>query len=145
MLILTWRPDLTQQCILALELDILQQLTQEERRNARSKASASLTKGSSAGVDLSGKIVTVHLLDNDFLLHDAFSIFECVMTALAPAYDSMPSTSDDKIKLLLKEMQSDPDASPMESMTNSIVSKIRVRLHSNLPRIVLRSLTPRFE
>ena len=99
----------------------------------------SSTKGSSAGVDQSGKIVTIHLLDKEFLLHDAFSIFECFMTALAPAYDSMPSTSDDKIKLLLKEMQSDPDSSPMESMTNSIVSKIRVRL-SILSRTVLRSL-----
>jgi len=112
--------------LLALELDVLQQLNREERRSARySKTNTHLTKGSSAGVDQSGKIVTIHLLDKVFLLHDAFSIFECIMTALAPAYDSMPSTSDEKIKGLLKEMQSDPDSSPMESMTNSIVSKIR--------------------
>ncbi len=79
--------------------------------------------GGTAGVDSSGNVVVVLLLDPDYMLHDAFSLFECIMTALAPSYDAIPS-GDEVTKTMLKITKAERGESLMEAMTSSFISKI---------------------
>jgi hypothetical protein len=60
------------------------------------------TDGCRAGVDSSGNIVVVRLLDPEYILHDAFSLFECIMTSLAHAYDAIPA-GDITAEVMLEE------------------------------------------
>jgi TBC1 domain family protein 5 len=55
----------------------------------------------------------VHLLDPEYIIHDAFTLFETVMDALASAYDVVQIDVDGA------------SAGCLEAMTSSIVSKIR--------------------
>ncbi|KAL7463919.1 hypothetical protein ACHAXS_004270 [Conticribra weissflogii] len=80
--------------------------------------------GGTAGVDSSGNVVVVRLLDPDYMLHDAFSLFECIMTALAPSYDAIPS-GDEVTETMLEIAKAERGESPMEAMTSSFISKIR--------------------
>eukprot|EP00957_Ditylum_brightwellii_P043578 3303505-Ditylum_brightwellii.AAC.1 len=59
----------------------------------------------------------VRILDAAKIMHDAFILFECVMSSLAPAYDAQIIQSAEQ-----RDYQSE---SPMEVMSRSIVSKIR--------------------
>lgn len=80
--------------------------------------------GGTAGVDSSGNVVVVRLLDPDYMLHDAFSLFECIMTALAPSYDAIPC-GDEVTENILEIAKAERGESPMEAMTSSFISKIR--------------------
>ncbi|KAL7541659.1 hypothetical protein ACHAXR_011116 [Thalassiosira sp. AJA248-18] len=117
--------------LLALEMDLLEQAIVTERKRWRRNSlcfgisgQGADSDGGMAGVDSSGNIVVVRLLDPDYILHDAFNLFECIMTSLAPAYDAMP-VGDEMAAALLEEAKTERDESPMELMTSSIVSKIR--------------------
>jgi len=119
--------------LLALEMDLLEQAISNERKSWRrgslsfglpSKRTATGPHGGMAGVDSSGNLVVVRLLDENYILHDAFSLFEYIMTALAPAYDVIPA-GDEAAAAMLEEAKTERGESPMESMTSSIVSKIR--------------------
>lgn len=130
--------------LLVLEMDLLQQATEDEKKRLMteslspmgmsrfgSEGSACKTSGEStiegggmAGVDSSGNIVVIRLLDTEHLLHDAFNIFECIMMALAPAYDAIP-VGDETTATLMEAAKIERGESPMEQMTSSIVSKIR--------------------
>lgn len=80
--------------------------------------------GGTAGVDSSGNVVVVQLLDPNYILHDAFSLFECIMMAMAPAYDGIPS-GDEVTAAMLELAKEERGESPMEAMTSSFVSKIQ--------------------
>jgi len=112
--------------LLALEMDLLEQSIISERKKWRSSSLRNsfllLSKdeepdGGRAGVDSSGNRVVVRLLDPNYMLHDAFCLFETIMTALCPAYDALPAGAE--------EAKTEQGESPMEAMTCSIVSKIR--------------------
>ena len=119
--------------LLALEMDLLDQQKSIERRQQRRNSgsfglpSKEKNEGSMAGVDSSGNIVIVNLVDADYILHDAYNLFECIMTSLAPAYDVIPETGDDDAvqAAILGESDTALGDSPMEMMTSSIISKIR--------------------
>jgi len=119
--------------LLALEMDLLEQsIIMERKKWRRSSVSFGLPrKGAKsdgniarAGVDSSGNIVVVRLLDPNYILHDTFNLFENIMTALSPAYDAIPA-GDDMANSMLEEAKTELGESPMELMTSSIVSKIR--------------------
>ncbi|KAL3799965.1 hypothetical protein HJC23_007438 [Cyclotella cryptica] len=111
--------------LLVLEMDLMEHAVALERKRWRTDVLSSLgmspkledgssrKEGGVAGVDSSGNIVVVHLLDSEYILHDAFTLFECVMEALASAYDSAPTGEEET------------SAGCLEAMTSSIVSKIR--------------------
>ena len=98
--------------------------TKDSNTYQRRHSVAGVDSGGMAGVDSSGNVVVVRLLDPDFILHDVFSIFECIMTALAPAYDAIPS-GDDATAAMLEVAKEERGESPMEAMTSSFISKIR--------------------
>ena len=106
--------------LLALEMDLKELAVAKERNKWGVDLLSSLdgpinnaeNHGGMAGVDSSGNIVVVRLLDPDYLLHDAFALFECVMDALASAYD-------------VQEGDNGASTGCLEAMTSSIVSKIR--------------------
>jgi len=118
--------------LLALEMDLLEQtITMERTRWTRDSLCFGLPKkgggegeGGVAGVDSSGNLVVIRLLDEEYILHDAFTLFEYIMTSLAPAYDAIPA-GDEMAASMLEEANEERGESPMESMTNSILSKIR--------------------
>ncbi|KAL7513888.1 hypothetical protein ACHAXN_011613 [Cyclotella atomus] len=104
--------------LLALEIDLMESAIAKERRQWRNDmlsphdVGGNSVDGGLAGVDASGNIVVVHLLDPDYIMHDAFTLFECVMESLALAYD-------------VQEGGDGTSAGCLEGMTSSIVSKIR--------------------
>jgi len=121
--------------LLALEMDLLEQAITTERNSWRDNStsfgllkdkdsSGKAAHGGMAGVDSSGNLVVVRLLDEKYILHDAFNVFEHIMTSLAPAYDAIP-LGDEAAQSILEEAKAERGESPMESMTSSIVSKIR--------------------
>ena len=113
--------------LLALEMDILEQSVKRENDNWKRdimEMRRSSNKGGMAGVDSSGQIVVVRLLDQNYLLHDAFALFECIMSALAPAYDAIPG-GEEATSAILEKAKRERGESPMEAMTSCIVSKIR--------------------
>lgn len=115
--------------LLALEMDLLDQCVQKEKKNWKQldllRKSSGSGGGGMAGVDSFGQIVKVRLLDQNYLLHDAFALFECVMSALAPAYDAIPSGADHCIAAMLEKAKVERGESPMEAMVSKIMSKIR--------------------
>lgn len=120
--------------LLALEMDLLELHITQDRNSWResstsfglpkNKDQGEVTRGGMAGVDASGNLVVVRLIDQNYILHDAFNLFEHIMTSLAPAYDAIP-LEDDTAQSMLEEAKTERDESPMESMTSNIVSKIR--------------------
>ncbi|KAL7548775.1 hypothetical protein ACHAWF_017250 [Thalassiosira exigua] len=123
--------------LLALEMDLLEQSVAAERRRwRRTSLSYGISNGvdglgdeddgtgGMAGLDAAGNVVVVRLLDPDRLLHDAFTLFECVMTSLAPAYDAIPA-GDDAAAALLERAKAERGENPMEAVTSSVVSKLR--------------------
>ena len=113
--------------LLALEMDILEQSVKRENDKPKRdivEMRRSSNKGGMAGVDSSGQIVVVRLLDQNYLLHDAFALFECIMSALAPAYDAIPA-NEEATSAILEKAKRERGESPMEAMTSCIVSKIR--------------------
>jgi len=118
--------------LLALEMDLLEQCVEKEKNNwkrdimelRRSGMGNRGGGGGMAGVDSSGQIVVVRLLDQNYLLHDAFALFECVMSALAPAYDAIPA-GEDATAAILEKAKEERGESPMEAMVLKIMSKIR--------------------
>ncbi len=115
--------------LLALEMDLLEQSVQREKHNWKQdimelRRSSISTGGGMAGVDSSGQIVVVRLLDQKYLVHDAFALFECVMSALAPAYDAIP-LGEDATTAILEKAKMERGESPMEAMVSKIMSKIR--------------------
>ena len=137
--------------LLALEMDLLDKANRIDRKNLRRSALSfglanvrrdSLDNGSIAGVNSSGNIVVVYLLDENYILHDAYNIFECIMTALQPAYDVVPAGDDEVAAAAMMGEHERGDGasyaasdtsgdeleqgeSPMEIMVSSIISKIR--------------------
>jgi hypothetical protein len=113
--------------LLALEMDILEQSVKKENDNWKRdimEMRRSSNKGGMAGVDSSGQIVVIRLLDQNYLLHDAFALFECIMSALAPAYDAIPG-GEEATSAILEKAKRERGDTPMEHMTSCIVSKIR--------------------
>ena len=113
--------------LLALEMDLLEQSVQKEKNNWKRdimELRRSSEQGGMAGVDDSGQIVTVRLLDRNYILHDAFALFECVMSALAPAYDAIPA-GEEETAAILEKAKLERGESPMEAMVSKIMSKIR--------------------
>eukprot|EP00984_Skeletonema_dohrnii_P023089 scaffold12186_cov150-Skeletonema_dohrnii-CCMP3373.AAC.2 len=117
--------------LLALEMDLLEQCVEKEKNNwkrdimeLRRSGMGNGGGGGMAGVDSSGQIVVVRLLDQNYLLHDAFALFECVMSALAPAYDAIPA-GEDATAAILEKAKEERGESPMEAMVLKIMSKIR--------------------
>jgi TBC1 domain family protein 5 len=104
--------------LLVLEMDLTEYSLGAERRKWRDASNGGSEPGGMAGVDSSGNIVVVRLLDEKYAMHDAFTLFECVMEALTASYDvemgDRESISSDNIP-----------RGCLEAMTNSIVSKIR--------------------
>ena len=101
--------------LLALEIDLMELAVAKEKKKLISSIEGNEdddNNGGMAGVDSSGNIVVVRLLDPDFILHDAFTLFECIMDALASAYDVVEGVDGNS-------------AGCLEAMTSSIVSKIR--------------------
>ena len=102
--------------LLALEMDLMELAVAKEKKKWKldfiTGNEDDDNHGGKAGVDSSGNIVVVRLLDPEFIVHDAFTIFECVMDALASAYDVV-------------EGNEGSSAGCLEAMTSSIVSKIR--------------------
>lgn len=91
--------------LLAFEMDMLEYVNSAERKSGGVDSFSSKgkdTDGGKAGVDSSGKIVVVRLLDPEYILHDAFSLFECIMTSLAHAYDAVPA-GDETAQVMLEE------------------------------------------
>jgi hypothetical protein len=91
--------------LLAFEMDMLEYVNFTERRRGAVGSFFSKgmdTDGCRAGVDLSGNIVVVRLLDPEYILHDAFTLFECIMTSLAHAYDAIPA-GDKTAEVMLEE------------------------------------------
>ena len=108
--------------LLALETDLMEHTISKERNNwkmgllsqlsAPDNSESNRNTGCMAGVDSSGNIVVVHLLDAQYILHDAFTLFEFIMDALASSYDVVQDINGASTGCL-------------EAMTSSIVSKIR--------------------
>lgn len=108
--------------LLALEADLMEHAIAEDRNNwkigllsplaAPDSGKNNRNTGCMAGVDSSGNVVVVHLLDAQYILHDAFTLFEFIMDALASSYDVVQDINGVSTGCL-------------EAMTSSIVSKIR--------------------
>ncbi|EED87430.1 small GTPase, partial [Thalassiosira pseudonana CCMP1335] len=97
--------------LLVLEMDLLQQATEDEKKRLMTESLSPM------GMSRFGS-------EGKHLLHDAFNIFECIMMALAPAYDAIP-VGDETTATLMEAAKIERGESPMEQMTSSIVSKIR--------------------
>ena len=119
--------------LLAIEMDLLYQARSAYRKQMRkSQTSFGFTnnytdknerEGSMAGVDDKGNMVVVKLLDPEYILHDAYNLFECIMTALAPAYDVIPVGDDEAAAAMMDNNEAtnttggEDKESPMEIMT----------------------------
>ncbi|KAL3827275.1 hypothetical protein ACHAXA_004750 [Cyclostephanos tholiformis] len=92
--------------LLAFEMDLLEyNVNSAERGRWDTNLVSSNDEdvdGCRAGVDSSENVVAVRLIDPEYILHDAFNLFECIMTTLAHAYDVIP-TGDDSSDAILKE------------------------------------------
>jgi len=120
--------------LLAIEMDLLYLARTAHRKQIRkSQTSFGFTnntanknnerEGSMAGVDDKGNMVVVKLLDPEYILHDAYNLFECIMTALAPAYDVIPVGDDEAAAAMMDNNEvtttsgGEEKESPMEIMT----------------------------
>ena len=66
------------------------------------------------------------LLDSTYILHDTFTLFECIMSSLVHAYDVvLPSSSIAAAALPSSLLVPKVSVSPMEDMTVSILDQIR--------------------
>ena len=117
--------------LLALEMDLLEDAIGNERQRWRRNSltfgeptdkGQRFSNGGMAGVDASGNIVKIRLLDPNCILADAYNLFECIMFSLAPAYDAALSEDESAV---VAEAEAEEGESPMELMTSSIISKIR--------------------
>jgi hypothetical protein len=94
--------------LLALEMDLLEYANFAEMNGDRGASINGVSSngrdvnGCRAGVDSSGNIVVVRLLDPEYILHDAFNLFECIMTTLAHAYDVIPA-GDETAEAMLED------------------------------------------
>ena len=119
--------------LLAIEMDLLNLARSVHRKQMRkSQTSFGFTnnttnknerEGSMAGVDDKGNMVVVKLLDPEYILHDAYNLFECIMTALAPAYDVIPVGDEEAAAAMMDNNEvtttsgGEEKESPMEIMT----------------------------
>jgi len=120
--------------LLVIEMDLLKLARTAYRKQIRkSQTSFGFTnnntdknerEGSMAGVDDKGNMVVVKLLDPAYILHDAYNLFECMMTALAPAYDVIPVGDDEAAAAMMDNNEAtttttggEEKESPMEIMT----------------------------
>lgn len=97
--------------MLAFEGDIL--LSEEEK-------TMTLKKGTP-------NVVMEHcLVDSNFILHDAFTLFECIMASLATAYDANPHAVEESGDFYSQKFLEQGESSPLENLTASIMTKLQL-------------------
>jgi hypothetical protein len=128
--------------LLAFEMDMLEYVTFTERRRGRIGSCSSKgmdTDGCRAGVDSSGNIVVVRLLDPEYVLHDAFNLFECIMTSLAHAYDAIPA-GDETAEFMLEEARTKRGEHFGTVMCDGSFGSVRMIIFANMLTVPSASL-----